>query len=272
MVGLVSRFGRFYKAVDPGLIKVNPLSESLSILDVRLQIQPISHINIVTQDNVNVTIDAVLYWHITNPLLATFGVVDVKAALIERAQTTLRAVLGSRQLQDIIENREEIASGVRDIIDIPSDAWGVDVESVLIKNLTFSPEVEESLSIAATQKRIGDAKIIAARAEVEAAKLLHQAAAYLDTPAAMQIKYLETMQQMAKGPNNKLLLFPSISPSWPYAGCERTNPISGSPQSNPSDVPVPNIGSTGQGHPTTGPQQLSDTIHQAVLAHELGES
>ncbi|KAJ1658815.1 hypothetical protein IWQ61_002017, partial [Dispira simplex] len=235
-------------------------------------LQPISRISIVTKDNVNVTIDAILYWHITNPLLATFGVVDVKAALIERAQTTLRAVLGSRQLQDIIENREEIALGIRDIIDIPSNAWGVDVESVLIKDLTFSPEVEESLSSVATQKRIGEGRIIAARAEVEAAKLLHQAAAYLNTPAAMQIKYLETMQHMAKGPNNKLLFFPSASPSWSNAGCERANPASDGPQLNPGETSTSNPDLTSTGHRATESQQLTDAIHQAVLAHELGES
>ncbi|KAJ1979691.1 hypothetical protein H4R34_002727 [Dimargaris verticillata] len=207
--------GLFYKAVDPGLIRVNPLSESITTIDVRLQIQPIVGIPIVTKDNVNIIIEAVLYWHITDPYLASFGVVDVKNALIERAQTTLRAVLGTRELQDIIENRETIADDIRDIIDVPAKAWGVNVESVLIKDLTFSPELQESLSSAATQKRIGEAKVIAAKAEVDAARLMRQAAEILNTPSAMQIRYLETMQRMAKGPNNKLMFVPMSNPPLP---------------------------------------------------------
>ncbi|KAJ1992845.1 hypothetical protein H4R33_000892 [Dimargaris cristalligena] len=189
----------FYKVVDPGLVRVNPLSETVTTIDVRIQIQPIVRIPIVTQDNVNIIMDAVLYWCISDPYLATFGVVDVKTALIERAQTTLRAVLGAHELQDIIENRVIIANSIRDTIDIPAKAWGANVESVLFKDLTFSPELQESLSSAATQKRIGESKVIAARAEVDAARLMRQAAELLNTPSAMQIKYLEAMQQMAKG-------------------------------------------------------------------------
>ncbi|KAJ1917819.1 hypothetical protein IWQ60_007666 [Tieghemiomyces parasiticus] len=212
-VGMVSRFGKYYKTVDPGLVKVNPLSETLTTVDVRLQIHPISRIPIVTQDNVNIVMDAVLYWCIKDPYQATYGVVDVQAALVERAQTTLRAVLGGRELQDIIENREIIAEGIRDSIDVPAQAWGADVESVLFKDLTFSPELQESLSSAATQKRIGEARIIAARAEVESAKLMRQVAELLDFPAAVQFKYLETMQNMAKQPNSKLLFMPMAGPT-----------------------------------------------------------
>ncbi|KAJ1926545.1 hypothetical protein IWQ60_003720, partial [Tieghemiomyces parasiticus] len=148
-----------------------------------------------------------------DPYQATYGVVDVQAALVERAQTTLRAVLGGRELQDIIENREIIAEGIRDSIDVPAQAWGADVESVLFKDLTFSPELQESLSSAATQKRIGEARIIAARAEVESAKLMRQVAELLDFPAAVQFKYLETMQNMAKQPNSKLLFMPMAGPT-----------------------------------------------------------
>ncbi|KAJ1977359.1 hypothetical protein H4R35_002336 [Dimargaris xerosporica] len=207
-IGLVSRFGKFYKTVDPGLISINPLAESVTRVDVRLQIQPICDMPIVTKDNVNVVIEAVLYWHIIDPYLATYGVSDVRAALTERTQTTLRAVLGTRVLQDIIENRETIADDIREMIDHPAKSWGVTVESILIKDLTFSRELQESLSSAATQKRIGEAKVIAAQAEVDSAKLMREAAEILNTPAAMQIRYLETMQQMSKGPNSKIVFVP----------------------------------------------------------------
>ncbi|KAJ1907091.1 hypothetical protein IWQ60_011932 [Tieghemiomyces parasiticus] len=217
-IGLISRFGKYYKTADPGLININPLAESVTMIDVRVQIQPITNIPIVTKDNVNIWIEAVLYWHIIDPYLATYGVADVKSALTERTQTTLRAALGTRVLQDIIENREAIADDIRDIIDAPAKAWGVTVESILIKDLTFSTELQESLSSAATQKRIGESKVIAAQAEVDAAKLMREAAEILNTPAAMQIRYLETMQHMSKGPNSKVLFVPLSHPPNSFDG------------------------------------------------------
>ncbi|RKP40125.1 hypothetical protein BJ085DRAFT_17981 [Dimargaris cristalligena] len=212
-IGLISHFGKYYKTVDPGLVNINPLAESIDLVDVRLQIESIGRMPIVTKDNVNITIESVVYWHIIDPYLATYGISDVRSALVERAQTTLRAVLGTRVLQDTIENRETIADDIRDMIDIPAKAWGVTVESILIKDLTFSTELQESLSSAATQKRIGESKIIAAQAEVDSAKLMREAADILNTPAAMQIRYLETMQHMSKGPNSKVLFVPMSHPS-----------------------------------------------------------
>ncbi|KAJ1949148.1 hypothetical protein IWQ62_006781, partial [Dispira parvispora] len=215
-IGLVTRFGKFYKTVDPGLVDINPLAEKLQKVDVRLQIHNIDSMAIVTKDNVSIYIEGVLYWHVIDPYLATYGICDVEAALVERTQTTLRAVLGTRVLQDIIENRETIADDIRDMIDAPAKAWGVTVESILIKDIKFSEELQTSLSSAATQKRIGQSKVIAAQAEVDAAKLMREAAEILNTPAAMQIRYLETMQQMSKGVNNKVIFVPMSHPdnSW----------------------------------------------------------
>ncbi|CAG8508084.1 11080_t:CDS:2 [Paraglomus brasilianum] len=207
-VGLVSRFGKFYKSVDPGLVKVNPLSESIRKVDVKIQITEIPKQAIMTKDNVYVHIDSVIYWHIINPYQSTFGIADVRKALIERTQTTLRHTLGSRVLQDCIENREAIASEVLEIIEEPASLWGVKIESILIKDIQFSKELQESLSSAAQAQRIGRSKVIAAQAEVDAAKLMRQAAELLNIPAAMQIRYLETMSSMAKGPGTKTIFMP----------------------------------------------------------------
>ncbi|KAJ2380400.1 hypothetical protein GGI23_007795, partial [Coemansia sp. RSA 2559] len=133
-VGLVSRFGRYYKTVDPGLVAVNTMTESIEFVDTKIQIQPIVELPIVTQDNVTVGIEAVVYWHVTDPYLATYGVSNVSQALTERTQTTLRAVLGGRDLQGLIENRNTIASGITELIDKPAREWGVSVESILIKD------------------------------------------------------------------------------------------------------------------------------------------
>ncbi|OMJ24414.1 putative band 7 family protein [Smittium culicis] len=207
-IGLINRFGKYYKTVDPGLVYVNPITEKIMRVDVKIQLSTVHEIPIVTKDNVNVSIDSVLYWHIVDPYQSTFGVSNVEQALVERAQTTLRSVLGGKSLQDLIENRDTISEAIKDYMDAPSRQWGVKIESILIKDIVFSKLLQESLSSAATQKRIGESKVIAAQAEVDSAKLMREAAEILNIPAAMQIRYLETLQAMSRSAGTKVMFVP----------------------------------------------------------------
>lgn len=118
----------------------------------------------------------------------------MRQALIERAQTTLRHVVGARAVQSVVTEREAIAFEIAEIVGDVADKWGVAIEGILIKDIIFSPEVSASLSSAAQQKRIGESKVIAARAEVDAARLMRQAADILASPAAMQIRQLEACE------------------------------------------------------------------------------
>ena len=163
----------------------------------------------MTKDNVNLQLTSVIYYHITSPHKAAFGIANIRQALIERTQTTLRHVIGARVLQDVIERREEIAQSIREIFEETASGWGAACESILIKDLVFSQDLQESLSMAAQSKRTGEAKVISARAEVESAKLMRQAADILSSAPAMQIRYLEAMQQMAKSANSKVIFMPS---------------------------------------------------------------
>ncbi|KAF9238784.1 hypothetical protein BU15DRAFT_88231 [Melanogaster broomeanus] len=210
-VGLVTRFGQFYKSVDPGLVQVNVCTESLRVVDVKIQISPIGRQTVITRDNVNVEMqnsDSVIYFQITNPYRAAFGITDLRQALIERAQTTLRHVVGARAVQSVVTEREAIAFEIAEIVGDVADKWGVAIEGILIKDIIFSPEVSASLSSAAQQKRLGESKVIAARAEVDSARLMRQAADILASPAAMQIRQLEALQQMAKSANSKVVFVP----------------------------------------------------------------
>ncbi|KAK7062389.1 PHB domain-containing protein [Favolaschia claudopus] len=207
-VGLVSRFGQFYKSVDPGLVQVNVCTESLRIVDVKIQISPIGRQSVITRDNVNVEIDSVIYFQICNPYRSAFGISDLRQALIERAQTTLRHVVGARAVQSVVTEREAIAFEIAEIVGDVADKWGVAIEGILIKDIIFSPEVAASLSSAAQQKRLGESKVIAARAEVDSARLMRQAADILASPAAMQIRQLEALQTMAKSGNSKVIFVP----------------------------------------------------------------
>ncbi|KAG1429150.1 hypothetical protein G6F58_000209 [Rhizopus delemar] len=207
-VGLISRFGKFYKCVDPGLVKINPVTETIKKVDVKIQIADIPRQYIMTKDNVTVSIDSVLYWNIVDPYQAKFGVKSVKKALIERTQTTLRHILGGKVLQECVENRESIAQEIQDITGSVASEWGVRIESILIKDFSFSKELQESLSAAAQAKRTGQSKVITARAEVDAAKLMREAADILSTSSAMQIRYLDTLTNLSKAPGTSVVFLP----------------------------------------------------------------
>ena len=127
---------------------------------------------------------------------------------MERSQTTLRHVVGARAVQSVVTEREAIAFEIAEIVGDVADKWGVSIEGILIKDIIFSPEVAASLSSAAQQKRIGESKVIAARAEVDAARLMRQAADILASPAAMQIRQLEALQNMAKTSSSKVVFVP----------------------------------------------------------------
>ncbi|KAI8835742.1 hypothetical protein BC829DRAFT_493533 [Chytridium lagenaria] len=208
-VGLISRFGRYYKSVDPGLWRINPMTETIRLVEIKIQIEDIPRQVVMSKDNVLIDIDSVLFWEVVEPYTATFLVADIRKAIVERTQTTLRHIFGSRSLQDCIENRDTIAHEIQDIIAEPAKSWGVKIESMLIKDLQFSAELQETLSSAAKQKRIGESKIIIAKAEVESAKLMREASDILNTPAAMQIRYLETLSSMAKHAGTKVVFMPT---------------------------------------------------------------
>ncbi|KAI8394295.1 uncharacterized protein BYT42DRAFT_554124 [Radiomyces spectabilis] len=220
-VGLVSRFGKFYKCVDPGLVKVNPVTESITKVDITIQITEIPKQDIITKDNVSIAIESVLYWHVIDPYETVYGVANVHHALIERASTTLRDVCGGHSLQDLIENREAISNEIQEVIDAPAKAWGVKIESILVKDVHFSRQLQESLSSAAQAKRLGESRVITAKAEVESAKLMRDAANILNTPAAMQIRYLETLTAMSRnGQGPKTIFMPLPNSGGNFGGKE----------------------------------------------------
>ncbi|GAA5918633.1 hypothetical protein JCM1841_002286 [Sporobolomyces salmonicolor] len=208
-VGLVSRFGQFYRSVDPGLVKVNPFSEEIRQINVKIQVVEIPRQKVMSKDNLQVDIESVIvYLPSVNPYRAAFAIQDVRLALIERAQTTLRDVVGARNLQSILTEREAVAAEIEQIVETVAEKWGVSVESILIKDILLPPELQSSLSSAAQARRTGEAKVIAARAEVDSAKLMREAADILSSPAAIQIRQLETLQAMARNPGTNLLFVP----------------------------------------------------------------
>jgi len=207
-VGLVTRFGQFVKAVDPGLVKVNPFSESISIVDVKVQVVEIPVQQTLTKDNLQAAVESVIVYSVVSPYHAAFSIANVRQALIERAQTTLRDVVGTRTLQGLLTDREGVAAEIEQIVEGVSESWGVRVQNLLIKDISIPAEVQASLSSAAQQRRLGEAKVIAAQAEVDSARLMREAADILSSNAAIQIRQLEALQNMARQGNTKVIFVP----------------------------------------------------------------
>lgn len=207
-VGIVSRFGKAYKVVDPGFYFINIITESIKLVEVTLRITAIPSQSVITKDNVSIDIDSVVYWHIVDPFIAIFQINEVVKALMERTMTTLKDTAGAYDFQSLVTSREDIAREIKTIIEHTADKWGLVIEAILIKDLILSREMQDSMASAAKQQRYGESKIIAAKAEVEAARLMREASDILNTPAAMQIRYLDTLSGMSKAQGSKIIFMP----------------------------------------------------------------
>lgn len=203
--GVITRFGRAYRVVDPGHWFVNRYAEEIHLINIKLHITDVPRQMVVTKDNVSINIDSIVYWHVIDPFVAEFQVKDIREALMQRTLTTLRDSLGSYTLQTIIENREKVSMEIWEIIHEAAKSWGVVVESILLQDIQFSGELQAAISAAAKQQRLGEGKVILAKAEVEAAKLMKQTSEILNTPAAMQMRYLNTLTTMARDGGAKLI-------------------------------------------------------------------
>lgn len=218
-VGLVQTFGALSKTVEPGLLYINTWSEKLTRVNVKINIREIPAQNCFTRDNVGVVITSVVYYNIVDPQKAIFSISNIHDAIVERTQTTLRDVIGGRILQDVVEKRDEIAEAIELVISKTAFDWGVNIESILVKDLMLSEKIKASLSMAAEAKRIGEGKIINAKAEVESAKLMRKAADILASKPAMQIRYLDALQNMAKAPGTRVIFMPSAQEVERLATC-----------------------------------------------------
>lgn len=208
-VGLVQTFGALSRTVEPGTSYVNTFTEKLTRVNIKINTRELPAQSCFTRDNLTVQITSVVYYNIIDPQKAIFSISDIHSAITERTQNTMRDVVGSRTLQDVVEKREEIAESIAEIISKTAFAWGVQIESILIKDLTLPDSVQSTFAKAAEAKRIGEAKIINAKAEVESAKQMRKASDILSSPAALQIRYLDALQAMSRNPGTRVIFMPS---------------------------------------------------------------
>ena len=206
--GVIFMLGRFQIVKGPGLIIVIPFVQQMVRVSLRISVWDIPSQDLITKDNVSVKVNAVLYFRVVDPQKAIINVEDFMEATSQLAQTTLRSVLGQHELDELLAERERLNSDVQDILDEQTDGWGIKVSNVEIKHVDIDETMIRAIAQQAEAERTRRAKVIHAQGEFEASRKLVEAARELATePASIQLRYLQTLTDIA-GEKNSTIVFP----------------------------------------------------------------
>lgn len=206
--GVIFTFGRFDKVKGPGIILVIPVVQQMSKVDLRTVVMEVPPQDVISRDNVSVKVNAVIYFRIIDPEKAIIQVADVYDATSQLAQTTLRAVLGQHELDDMLAARDKLNTDIQGILDQHTDAWGMKVTNVEIKQVDLDENMIRAIARQAEAERQRRAKVINAEGELQASQKLMQAAQTLvQQPQAIQLRYLQTLVEVA-GDKSSTIVFP----------------------------------------------------------------
>jgi len=206
--GVIFRLGRLIGAKGPGLILLIPVVDRMVRISLRVIAMDVPPQDVITRDNVTVKVNAVLYFQVMDAEKAVVAVEDFLFATSQMAQTTLRSVLGEHELDDLLSDREKVNQQLQSIIDARTDPWGIKVVAVEVKDVDLPQEMQRAIAKQAEAERERRAKIIHADGEFQAAGKLTQAAGKISTePVAIQLRYLQTLTEIAVE-KNSTILFP----------------------------------------------------------------
>jgi regulator of protease activity HflC (stomatin/prohibitin superfamily) len=206
--GVVFMLGRFYRVKGPGLIIIIPIIQQMVRVDLRTLVLDIPSQDLITRDNVSVKVNAVLYFRVVDPERSIINVENYIEATGQLAQTTLRSVLGQHELDELLAERERLNDDVQRILDQQTDQWGIKVANVEIKHVDIDESMIRAIARQAEAERERRAKVIHAEGEQQAAEKLVEAAEALATqPQAMQLRYLQTLTEIA-GEKSSTIVFP----------------------------------------------------------------
>ncbi|QCI10133.1 slipin family protein [Pseudomonas putida] len=206
--GVVFQLGRFWQVKGPGLILLIPVVQQMVRVDLRTVVLDVPPQDVITRDNVSVKVNAVVYFRVLDPQKAIIQVEDFLVATSQLAQTTLRAVLGKHELDELLAEREQLNSDIRLVLDAQTDAWGIKVANVEIKHVDLNESMVRAIARQAEAERERRAKVIHAEGEVQASEKLMQAAQMLGKePGAMQLRYMQTLGAIA-GDKSSTIVFP----------------------------------------------------------------
>jgi regulator of protease activity HflC (stomatin/prohibitin superfamily) len=207
--GVIFRLGRLVGAKGPGLFFIVPFIDRMVKVDLRTVTMDVPSQEVITRDNVTVRVNAVVYFRVVDPSSAVVKVMDHVRATSQISQTTLRNVLGQSELDELLTKREKLNLMLQKIIDEHTDPWGVKVSIVEIKEVELAEEMKRSMAAQAEAERERRAKIIHAEGEMQASEKLAQAAAVIGRePATIQLRYLQTLTEIASGGKNSTIIFP----------------------------------------------------------------
>ena len=208
--GIVFRFGRVLPGLrQPGLTWVNPFTDRLRKVNMQIIAAAVPSQEAITRDNVTVKVDAVVYYRVVDPIKAIINVQNYTYAISQVAQTSLRSVIGQSDMDQLLSERDKVNAHLKDVIDAPTEEpWGVRVERVEVKDVSLPESMKRSMSRQAEAERERRARIITADGEYQASKKLAQAAAVMSAdPAALQLRLLQTVVEVA-GEKNSTLVMP----------------------------------------------------------------
>ena len=208
--GLKMRFGRYVETMYSGLQFITPSTEKLILVDLQTQTLDLVKQNIITKDNITATIDTAINYKIINPRYALFRLTDLKDSVTNITFSALRTVCGGYTLNELQSKKQEITHQLQAYIGDRVKQWGIIIEQIFIKDLILSADLQLTLSSAAKMQRAAESKVISAKADVESAKLMKEAAESLSSEAAMQIRYFETISHLAASPSQKIVFIPFI--------------------------------------------------------------
>lgn len=212
--GVIFMLGRFYQVKGPGLIIVIPLLQQMERVDLRTIVMDVPPQDIISRDNVSVKVNAVVYFRVIDPAKAIIQVERFLDATSQLAQTTLRSVLGQHELDELLAERDRLNADIQIILDQRTDAWGIKVSNVEIKHVDIDESMIRAIAKQAEAERVRRAKIIHAEGEMQASEKLLQAANILaQQPQAIQLRYLQTLTEIA-GDKSSTIVFPLPIDMW----------------------------------------------------------
>ncbi|MBU2488490.1 MAG: slipin family protein [Proteobacteria bacterium] len=195
---VVFRLGRIIDHKGPGIIWLWPGIDKMVRVSLRLVALDVDPQDVITRDNVSVKVNAVIYFRVVEPVKAVIEVENYLYAMSQLAQTTLRSVCGGAELDELLADREKINSQLQSILDLHTDPWGIKVATVELKHIDLPSEMQRAMARQAEAERERRAKVIHAEGEFQAAAKLNDAAAVISqNPMALQLRYLQTMNEMA---------------------------------------------------------------------------
>jgi len=205
---IVFRFGRYKRTIGPGIVYILPLLERAERVDLRIKTADIAKQDIITRDNIPLTVDTSVFYRVVNPQFAKTKIVNFMKAIYNYVQGALRDVIGSMELDEILTQRERISQEIRKVVDEETREWGIEISQIKIQQIELPENMKRAMAVQAEKEREKRASIIASEGEFEAAKNIAKAAELLSTtPAAIQLRTLQTIQDIAQEPSQKIVIF-----------------------------------------------------------------